>query len=139
MNHLLTVSDVQRFSLAMIGRRKSSILEEESTFDYRLRSAQEILRGEELPEVETTMSREEWIRRVKERLYNFLMWDTHVRVTELDPYVPGQISLEMMGYRRTQAAVNLLMDMNPIFVSDEDIRERDSVERLKLAKRSRLY
>ena len=128
MNPLLTVSDVQRFSLAMIGRRKSMILDESSTFDNRLRSAQEILRGEDLPEVETSLSREEWICRTKEKLYSFLMWDRHVRVTELSPYVvPGQISLEMMRYRLTECAVSLLLGMNPSFVS------------LKPAKRQRLY
>jgi hypothetical protein len=117
MNQLSTVSDVQRFSLAMIGRRKFMILNESSTFDDRLRSAQDILRGEDLPEVETSLSRKEWICRAKEKLYSFLMWDRHVRVTELNPYrVPGQISLEMMGYRLTECAVSLLLDMNPSFV-----------------------
>lgn len=124
MNQLFTVSDVQRFSLAMIGRRRSVILAESADFDYSLQWVQAFLRHEvELPEYETSLTREEWISKQKNLLYMFLVWDKHVRDRELGPeYVAGVYSLEIMCTKLIEFVVPLLENMNPCFVSDHKRR-----------------
>ena len=126
MNHLLNVSDVQRFSLAMIGRRKSMILEYDDEFDDALVPAKEILRGGELPETETSMIREEWLSSVKLNLFYFLQWDVFLRLHESRGRRRGEIGTETIRDRVIQYAKYVLLDLNPSFVPRRVLKRKYS-------------